>query len=208
MPRAVALAVRQQILGHYQQGLPTATSARLLGLSPRTVRHLRRRFRHPAVVALEPHYAGCGRRCATPPGLRERCLDLRRQHAGWGAQRLRLALRQCYPGALLPATRTLQVWLDRAGLAPGRPRRPPQSVDGLRAHEAHQVWQVDAAEHIRLQSQEEVSWLRIVDECSGAVLATVLFPPGELAERPSAGRPDRPAHGLWSLGTTVPVARR
>jgi hypothetical protein len=36
---------------------------------------------------------------------------------------------------------------------------------------------VDAAEQVPLRSGRRVCWLRIVDECSGAVLETVVFPP-------------------------------
>jgi hypothetical protein len=39
---------------------------------------------------------------------------------------------------------------------------------------------MDAAERMRLASGAQVSWLRIADECSGAVLQTRIFPPGVL----------------------------
>ena len=43
---------------------------------------------------------------------------------------------------------------------------------------------MDAKEHIRIKTREEVSWLRLIDECSGAVLWTAVFPPRGLAKVP------------------------
>jgi hypothetical protein len=40
---------------------------------------------------------------------------------------------------------------------------------------------MDAADQVALQNGRQVSWLRIADECSGAVLQTTVFPPGALA---------------------------
>jgi hypothetical protein len=36
---------------------------------------------------------------------------------------------------------------------------------------------MDAAEQMRIAGGQGVSWLRLVDECSGAFLATTVFPP-------------------------------
>jgi hypothetical protein len=47
--------------------------------------------------------------------------------------------------------------------------------DHRRATEAHEVWQMDAVECLRLQDGSGASWLRISDECSGAILATDVF---------------------------------
>jgi len=87
----------------------------------------------------------------------------------------------------VPCVRTLQRWLQRHGLSPapaGRqpaPRRP-------RAELPHAVWQMDAAEHLALGGGSEVSWLRLVDECSGAFLTTRVFPPGAVERGTGAGR--------------------
>src|SRR5207244_8187324 len=85
----------------------------------------------------------------------------------------------------VPAERTLQRWFRRAGLGPA-PKGRRLKTAAPRATRPHEVWQMDAKERVLLHSGEHVSWLRLADECSGAVLGTRVFPPGEL--EPSAGR--------------------
>jgi hypothetical protein len=77
----------------------------------------------------------------------------------------------------LPAVRTLQRWFAKAGLGPAPQGRRPQTVKKWRATRPHETWQVDAAEDIALADGTRASWLRIVDEFTGAVLKTVVFPP-------------------------------
>src|SRR5947199_254295 len=82
----------------------------------------------------------------------------------------------------------------QADLAPapaGRPRRE----DAPRATAPHQTWQMDACEHLRLL-QGEACWLRLIDEYTGAVLLTVVFPPGLLGQGAGGG-------GAGSLATGV-----
>src|SRR6185369_3390478 len=111
-------------------------------------------------------------------------LDLRRDHPTWGAGLIRVILRRRFPRSTPPSVRTLQRWLRRAKLNPVPPGRRPAGQPA-RAEQPHDVWQVDAAELVRLKSGQPVSWLRIVDECSGAVLQTAVFPPRALAPRPA-----------------------
>src|SRR5262249_869928 len=51
-----------------------------------------------------------------------------------------------------------------------------------RAGEPHEVWQMDAAERTALRSGQQVSWLRLIDEASGAVLSSRVFAQGVWAE--------------------------
>ena len=65
----------------------------------------------------------------------------------------------------------------------GGPRPAPSGDVGrgtarARATPPHETWQMDAKERIRLRGPEQVSWLRLTDECSGAMLWTEVFPPG------------------------------
>src|SRR5262249_50070342 len=50
-------------------------------------------------------------------------------------------------------------------------------VDDRRAREPHEVRQMDAVECLRLADGSGACWLRQIDEYSGAILATDLFPP-------------------------------
>jgi hypothetical protein len=79
----------------------------------------------------------------------------------------------------------LQRWLRQAGLA-----SPPAllvSHPALgRASEPHQVWQMDACEGLKLKTGTKFCWLRLADECSGAILLTEVFEPARWADVPEA----------------------
>jgi transposase len=200
MPTAIALPLRRALWQRHHQGQSVAEIADALGLAPRSVRHLLRRFRAGGANALAPAYRGTA--AAGPhAALRREALQLRRQHEGWGAGVIRAHLRRRHPKRALPATRTLQRWFRAAGLGPApRGRRPARAADRARAAQPHAVWQVDATERVRLKGDRQVCWLRIVDECSGAVLATAVFPPRALGRhRPCRGASGA-APGLRALG--------
>jgi hypothetical protein len=99
---------------------------------------------------------------------------MRRAHPSWGAPLIRLFLCERPSLRPLPAPRTLQRWFRAAGLAPApRGRRPGQPA--RRATAPHQVWQMDAAERVPLADGSRVCWLRLADELTGAVIASVVF---------------------------------
>ncbi len=76
-----------------------------------------------------------------------------------------------------PAARTIRRHLQRAGLQPAPAGRRPASFPRIpRAERPHQGRQIDASEDLRLQGNQRACWLRVVDECSGAFLQTVVFP--------------------------------
>ena len=106
---------------------------------------------------------------------------MRRQHSTWGAGLVRVLLHRRYPANPIPAERTLQRWFRHAGLLPAPSGRRSGPSSYQRAQQPHDVWQMDAADQVALQNGRQVCWLRIADECSGAVLQTTVFPPGVLA---------------------------
>ena len=151
---------------------------------PRTVRHLLQRWRRrkgPASLAVS-YVSPVAARSRTVRELRDEAERFRRDHPTWGAGLIRVHLRRAHPRHELPAERTIQRWLERAGLAP-RGRRPGVNPD--RAARPHEVWQMDAAER-RAGGQE----------------------PGLVAA--AGGRMQRrgPAHRVFPLGcwSSVPVA--
>jgi len=187
MPRPIPLPVRQMIRKRFQQGHTPAAIAQQLGLPPRTVRHLLQRFADEE-SRLAPDYERCGR----PPKQQPRpvitaALQLRQQHPTWGAGLIRVMLTQSkeYRHQQIPCQRTLERWLARLGEPPAPPGRRPD-VQRDRAERPHDVWQVDAADQMRLGSGCQASWLRAVDECSGAVLGTVVFREGNWGQVPPA----------------------
>ena len=171
-------------LARYQDGQDGPTIAQALGLPTRTVRHLLSRFRRGGPGSLSPSYDRCG--AATPKpaeSLVQIALGLRRQHPTWGAGLIHVMLRRQLPDTSLPSVRTLQRWFRSADLCPA-PVGRRTATDSRRARRPHEAWQMDAAELVKLRTGQLVSWLRIVDECSGAVLQTAVFPRGYWAQVP------------------------
>ena len=182
MPHPIPLPVRQVIVQRAEQGQSAGLIARSLGLVSRSVRQLLQRLRIQGNNALLTSYPS--RAYPHPPQFRalvEEALRLRREHPTWGAGLVRVWLRRDYPAAPIPAERTLQRWFRRAGLIPAPSGRRAGPSSYHRAPQPHEVWQMDAADQVALQSGRQVCWLRIADECSGAVLQTTVFPPGVLA---------------------------
>jgi hypothetical protein len=178
MPRAVAPAIRQAICRRHRNGQAVARIAEELALPERSVRHVLQQFRLRGEEAWRANYQACGkRRVDVARPVRQRTLRLREQHPRWGAGRLRIELLRWFAEHEVPCTRTLQRWLRTTRRAPsGR----PVGTSVSRAEHPHDVWQTDAAEQKRLASGAGISWLRVADECSGAVLKSFVFPPRTL----------------------------
>ena len=182
MPKAVAQPVREEIVAQQQAGTPLTQIAAALSMPYRTVRGIVRRFRTRGREGLAADYQRCaqaGPRFAS--AVYKAALQLRREHPRWGAMMIRVQLAGLFPQESLPQRRTLQEWLQRAGLSPGRSRAP--STHHARGKEAHEVWQLDAKEELRLADGSESCSFSVVDEATGAVLgalwAVALFSPRE-----------------------------
>lgn len=206
MPRPTPMPLRQAILRRWHKGQAVSAIADAVGVVPRTVRHLVRRFRHDgdAAVAASYHYGG------TPEpkgsrGLFPTAIQLRQQHPTWGAGLIRVILRRDGASAL-PSERTLQRWFRRGGVAPAPVGRRPERSE-QRAQAPHEIWQMDAKEQVRLANGERVSWLRIVDECSGAVLWTAVFPPRAMESGARDGGAKGTACQLQALGAAAAFPR-
>jgi hypothetical protein len=175
MPRPTPMPIRQAMWAAAQAGEAVASLAARLDTPQRTVRRLLRSFRSSERPAAPAYRAG-PRDPRWPAEMVDHALCLRQLHPGWGAGMLQVQLARKFPGAALPQPRTIQRWLAGAGLAPapaGRRREPR-----LRATSVHEVWEIDACDQLALATGQLVSWLRLTDEHSGAVLQTVVFPPG------------------------------
>jgi hypothetical protein len=201
MPRAQPVPVRRAILNRTRHSQSSAEIAQELNVPERTVRRLVTGFRERGESALQVSYGACGvSRSVEFVRLREQVLELRRQHPLWGAGRLLLELELSAPDTgVLPTERTLQRWLREVYPKPAPAGRPAQESLSRATH-PHQVWQVDAVEQKRFGNGKMFSWLRVVDECSGAVLKTVVFSRGTFfsstSSPSSAGIPqDFPAVG-------------
>jgi hypothetical protein len=147
---------------------------------------------------LAPDYARCATKtAATANATFQKAVHMRQQHPTWGAGLIRVFLQEELGAA--PSERTLQRWFETAALSPAPPGRRLSS-DAYRARHPHDVWQMDAADQIRLASGQLASWLRLADECSGAVLQTTIFPPRVLESGGTGGRAEGVASGIYAVG--------
>jgi len=199
MPAPIPVPVRQAIFQRSRKGTPVATLAEEFELSERTVRHLVRRFHDRGQAGLVPDYlGGATKSAAADDTVRRKALQMRAQHPNWGGGLIRVLLQEEL--GTCPCERTLQRWFRQAALTPAPAGRRP-ARDESRARQPHEVWQMDAAERMRLSSGQQVSWLRIADECSGAVLETRVFPPGVLESGRPHGRAAGVAPDFFQVGT-------
>ena len=147
-----------------------------LSLPLRTVQRWFGRFDRLGSEGVATGYSACGQHQAvqTPAEQVEEFCKTRRAHLLWGSEMIRLQLEDEYP--TLPRARTIRRHLHQAGIQAAPPGRPPAlSPSVARATTPHQRWQIDASEDIRRIDDTHVCWLRVVDECSGAFLKTVVF---------------------------------
>jgi hypothetical protein len=185
MPPPIPLPLRQQVWARHQQGQGATAIARELHLCPRTVQHLVQRLHTRGHAGVQTDYHAPPPPAAAPEQVRREALFLRQEHPAWGAGFIRVRLRARHPSAALPSERTLQRWFGRTREPAAPPGRKP-AREHRRACAPHAVWQVDASERMRLATGQLVSWLRGVDEFTGAVLGTRVFPPRPL--EPGAAR--------------------
>ncbi len=151
-------------------------AAQELDVSVRSVNRLYRRFVECGEAALKPAYEHCGQnpsRRASAKVLNE-ARQLRKDHPTWGAPLIRVILRRHSRRRELPCSRTLQRCFAREQVPPAPPGRRPALPDD-RATKPHEVWEMDAVEELPLHTGREVSWLRIVDEFTAAVMKTKVY---------------------------------
>jgi hypothetical protein len=156
-----------------------------LGLKYRSVRQIWYRYRQRGEAGLQTQYKQCGRASPFPAAVHQTALALKGEHPRWGGGLIHLQLAEQFPGQRLPKERTLQRWFQQAGLQPARPQAPP--VRRERAQAAHDVWEIDAKEQMRLAEGSGSSVLTVTDEASGALLGGVVFPPLPLGAGSSPG---------------------
>lgn len=163
----------------WRQGVPGSQAAEQFDLSKRTVQYLFAQFRERGADALMTQYENCGNRQShqTPASVVKAVCRSRRKHPQWGAPIIHVDLAENKPDLPLPSVRTSQRHLQKQGLHPTKPLKgSPSSKNYVpKGTAVHFGWQIDASENIPLQSGRQVSWLRVVEECSGAVLGTKVF---------------------------------
>lgn len=205
MPAPVPIPVRRSVFRGWQKGKPVSELAEEFDLCERTVRHLVQRFAVRGQSGLSPDYARCAtKKVAADDSVFQKAVQLRQQHPTWGAGLIRILLQEEL--GTCRSERTLQRWFRRSALSPAPAGRRPAS-NAYRACCPHEVWQMDAAEQILLASGQRVSWLRLVDECSGAVVQTTIFPPSGVESSETNGGARHVASGFFQVGTARTVPR-
>ena len=205
MGRAISLAVRQRVVQYVVSGESVPSVAQKLGISARSARHLVQRFCEHGEAGLKIHYDHCGpQQPYADRVVVERAKRLRGEHPLWGAPLMRVIFKKEFENRT-PSVRTLQRWFCE-GQPCRRSSRPP--VPKQKTKTPHEVWQMDAAEELRLASGKKVSWLRLVDECTEAFLKTDVFPLGSV-EHGTGGKCSRPySTGFFAMGPPCENSRR
>lgn len=112
---------------------------------------------------------------ATPPGVRDAILALRRQHPTWGARKVRAALAATDATTPWPAASTITTLLHAAGLIAPRRRRPRGGpgprAPFLTAREPNALWTIDYKGEFTTGDGRYCYPLTIVDSASRFLLA-------------------------------------
>lgn len=176
MPKAIAVAIRRQIVERREQGERLNRIALDLSIPYESVRKVWRFYRRTG--QLVPNYQACGRRgVQASRRVYRAAVWLKRLHPTWGAPLIRQVIRDKWPNETVPHERSLQRWFVQAGVQPAKPKPEGQARHG-RGKAPHNIWEMDSREAIQLASGEKVSWVLVSDEASGAVLGARVFPPG------------------------------
>jgi hypothetical protein len=172
MGQAHSLAQRETIICQHQTGMSMAEVSETLNVSYDSVREICKRYRESLLSGsdlksvLTPHYSNCGpKREKWSSDVVDVVLLLKTEHPLWGAPRLMVDLERQMLGQALPSIRTVERWFRKNNL--GKPPRQTGEAAIGRSRGVHNIWEVDA---------KEACYLTTVDEKSGALLASPVFP--------------------------------
>jgi transposase-like protein len=175
MPKAIAVAVRRQIVERHSGGERLSSIARDLSMPYESLRKVWRYYRHTGQLA--PNYQACGKRgVRASRRVYRAAVWLKRLHPTWGAALIGQVIQDKWETEIVPHKRSLQRWFVQAGVQAPKPKAEGQARVG-RGTAAHNIWEMDSREAIQLARGEKVSWLVVSDEASGAVLGGTVFPP-------------------------------
>lgn len=174
MPIPIPVVMRRQIVERHQAGISLSQIAKDLEMSYESVRNVWRIYRKEGRI--EPNYVNCGREIQASPRVYRAALYLKRLHPQWGAELIRQLILAKWPAEAVPVARSLQRWFQKAELQPIAKARIADARMG-REKRVHATWQVDSREGMQLASGQNLVWVLVSDEASGAILSGKLFPP-------------------------------
>ena len=144
-----------------------------------TVRKLCLTYEQGGQSALIPDYSSCGRPVPAAQEIVYRLVRLIRHfHPDWGVPYIVTRIRVAYPELRLQSERTYQRRLNKdcpSGAMP-RPRVPREPIIND-VRQAHDEWQIDAKERLRLPDGQGYSYLNVTDTRTHALLEAKPFPP-------------------------------
>ncbi len=176
MGKPVDFYIREKIISDCQNNISYSDISQKYSIRYNTVKSFHQRFLKDGIDGLKPNYKNCGRQIPDNNDIifRAACW-LKQLHPEWGAPFILIKLQERYPEKELPTARTLQRWFKIKSLTKLTTKLPKPPAEW--AKNVHDTWQVDAKERIVLADASNGCWLTIVDEKSGATLATLVFPP-------------------------------
>jgi transposase len=179
MGKALSLMLREQICELRDKGICPKEISEQLSIPYNTVKTLCKRFKKEGMKGLQPNYSNCGRKVlAHVIGFKATVLEKRHNHESWGAPRIHVELKRskdCTENqASQVSIRTIQRWYRSAGVNPPRQQTNKPSIG--RSTAPHNIWEVDAKEHLTLLDGSPACYLTIADEFTGAWLEATVFP--------------------------------
>ncbi|MEM0995390.1 MAG: hypothetical protein AAGI49_20320 [Bacteroidota bacterium] len=174
MPRAVPMAIREQVVLRHRTGSSALELSREYGLSRQTIYNILDKSKSGA--SLHPDYEYCGK-------VRPRAGDfiyravrcLRTWHPSWGAEKIRAYMQLLRPELSLPHYRTFTRWFHWNSQITPRLRSTLPPTPHKWAKKLHEIWQIDAKEEMQLLDGKKACWLNVVDEFSGTVISPPVF---------------------------------
>ncbi len=159
----------------WRMGKKKSVISRELGVDYDTLLIWIKRFSVEGEAGIRLRYERCGRKPVTDDPVRMRAIELRQQHADWGADYIRLHLQREFPQSKIVQSNQIRIWLRKAGLMAKKTRLPQGSNDWV-ARPLQRV-QVDAKEQLKTADGKPCCYLNFIDEHTGAELDAFVFPP-------------------------------
>ena len=176
--RAYDHSKRERAISMYKTGEKKVRISEELGISYYTVLNWIKRYKEGGEEGLKTKYSNCGRSRRISSTIKDRAIEMKRDHEDWGSDYILMQLRREYPDSELVSSRQLRRYFIEAGVAKEKRSHLPKAggSDSWATHEFYRV-QVDAKEQIQTEDGNWCSYLTFTDERSGAVLNAFVFPP-------------------------------
>ena len=169
---------RQRIIQVWRlEKLSYAALSRRFSLSYNTVRNICINFENQGDSSLVPNYSFCGRKISPESEKSYRLVRLVRHfHPSWGVPYILTRIQKTYPDLPLKGIRNYQKRLKKDGPKEEIPNPVvPKSQSMGKVRLAHDEWQIDAKERIKLPTGEETCFLNITDTKTNALLKVKPF---------------------------------